>query len=206
MYRPQPNVYLRAGVHDANANAEKAGFNSLFDEGELFTIFEIGFDPQLAPRQPGRPPPGDIHLSVWHQDKREDEALNAWGFALSASQRFGRFLPFLRYGYTDVDSDGFFLRRVGSTEVAPTPLEHMINAGFAIDGIFGQTNDRIGMGVTWSRPVDGDLDDQGTLDVFYRINITPQIAVTPTLQLIIDPVRNDEDQAYVWGIRSRFAF
>jgi porin len=62
------------------------------------------------------------------------------------------------------------------------------------------------MGVTWSRPVDGDLDDQGTLDVFYRINITPQIAVTPTLQLIIDPVRNDEDQAYVWGIRSRFAF
>ncbi|UCG71545.1 MAG: carbohydrate porin [Chromatiales bacterium] len=207
MYRPQPNVYLRAGFHDANADAEKAGFNSLFDEGELFKIFEIGFDPQLAPRQPGRPPPGDIHLSVWHQDEREDENLSAWGIAVSASQRFGRFLPFLRYGYTDIDSDGILFRRSGSTLIAPTPLEHMINAGVAIDNVFGQANDRIGIGLTWARPNDGNLDNQGALDLFYRINITPQIAITPILHLIIDPPKNnDEDTVYVWGIRSRFAF
>ncbi|UCC15149.1 MAG: carbohydrate porin [Gammaproteobacteria bacterium] len=207
MYRPRPNVYLRAGFHDANADAEKSGLNSLFDEGELFKIFEIGFDPELMPRQPGRPPFGDVHLSVWHQDEREDENLSAWGFVLSGSQQFGRFLPYLRYGYTDVDDDGVLFRRVGSTLVEPTPIEHMINGGVAIDNVFGQNRDRIGIGATWSRPIDSDLDDQGALDLFYRIQVTPRIAVSPTLHVIFDPVRNpEEDRVYVWGIRSRFSF
>ena len=56
MYRPQPDSYLRLGVHDANADAESSGFSSMFDDGELFTIFEAGFDPGLMERQPGRPP------------------------------------------------------------------------------------------------------------------------------------------------------
>ena len=42
---------------------------------------------------------------------------------------------------------------------------------------------------------------------FYRVQVTPQISVSPTLQLIIDPVRNpDEDEIWVLGFRSRFAF
>lgn len=60
LYRPQPKVYLRLGVHDANADAETSVFNSLFDAGELFTIFEAGFDPGLMERAPGRPPFGDV--------------------------------------------------------------------------------------------------------------------------------------------------
>jgi carbohydrate-selective porin OprB len=54
---------------------------------------------------------------------------------------------------------------------------------------------------------DGDLDDQGALDAFYRVEVTPQIAVSPTLQLIINPVLNpDKDAVWVLGIRSRFTF
>ena len=200
VYRPQPNMYLRAGVHNANADAEKWGFDSLFDEGELFKILEVGFDPELAPRQAGRPPPGDIHISLWQQDKRDDDRVaSAWGVILSASQRFGRFLPFLRYGYADNDSSR-------NTSDA-TPIEHMINGGFALDNVFGQNNDRIGVGLTWSRPVDGKLDDQGAMDVFYRVQVTPRIAISPTLHLIVDPVRNpDEDSLVVWGLRTRFNF
>ena len=96
---------------------------------------------------------------------------------------------------------------MGSTLTEPTPIEHMVNAGFAIDNVFGQSRDRIGIGATWARPIDGDLDDQGALDLFYRIQVTPRIAVSPTLHVIFDPVRNpDEDRVYVWGIRSRFSF
>jgi porin len=200
MYRPQPNVYLRLGVHDANADAEEWGFDSLFDEGQLFKIFEVGFDPGLMERLPGRPPFGDVHISLWQQDQRDDDRVaEAWGFTVSGSQRFGRFLPFLRYGYADSDS---------SRDTSdPTPIEHMINGGLAIDNIFGQRNDRIGIGLTWSRPLDNALDDQGALDLYYRIQVTPQIALSPTLHLVIDPVRNpNEDEIAVLGLRTRFVF
>jgi len=114
---------------------------------------------------------------------------------VSGSQRFGRFLPFLRYGYSDSGSRG------------PAPIEQMVNAGVAIDDIFGQSNDRVGIGLTWSRPSDGSPDDQGALDAYYRVQVTPQIAVSPTLQLIIDPVRNpDGNEVWILGIRTRFAF
>ena len=195
MYRPRPNIYLRLGVHDANADTERSGFHSI-DEKEFFTIFEVGFDPGLMERQEGRPAFGDVHLSLWHMDEHDDDNVDdGWGFVVSGSQRFGRFLPFLRYGYSDSGSGG------------PAIIEHVVNAGVAIDNIFGQSNDRIGIGLTWSRPAASALDDQGALDAFYRVQVTPRIAVTPMLQLIIDPVRNpDEDAVWVLGVRSRFAF
>ena len=77
----------------------------------------------------------------------------------------------------------------------------------AVDGLFGKQDDRLGIGATWSRPIDDALDDQGALDVYYRFQLSPRIAITPTVHLIFDPVRNtDEDRVLVWGIRSRFAF
>jgi carbohydrate-selective porin OprB len=196
MYRPQPNVYVRAGVHDANADVEKAGFDSLFDEGELFKILEVGFDPGFMEAQPGGPPPGDVHLSVWQQDQRDDDNVDdGWGYIVSGSQRFGRYLPFLRYGYSDSGSGG------------PAVLEHMVNGGVAMDGIFGQNNDRIGVGFTWAEPATGGLDDQWAVDGFYRIQVTPEFTIGPTLQVVIDPARNpDEDVLFVGGIRSRIAF
>jgi porin len=194
VYRPQPNILLRLGAHDANADVQESGFDTY--DGELFTIFEVGFDTGLMPREPGRPPHGHVHFSLWHQDERDDAGIdNGWGIGVSAVQRFGRFSPFLRYGYADVNADG------------PTSSKHMANAGLAIDGIFGQNKDRIGVGYTWTEPADGSLDNQGEIDAYYRIQVTPQIEVGPTFQVIFDPVRNpDEDTVSVWGIRTRIAF
>ncbi len=191
VYRPQPNVMLRLGAHDANADVEKSGFDTFDDE--FFTIFEVGFDPGLMPRKPGHPPHGHIHVSLWHQDEREDAGIDdAWGIAVSALQRFGRFTPFVRYGYADVNTGG------------PTPVKHMANAGLVVDGIFGQDKDRIGVGYTWSDPADRALDEQSTIDAYYRVQMTPEIAISPVVQVIFDPVRNpDKDTVLVCGIRAR---
>ena len=65
---------------------------------------------------------------------------------------------------------------------------------------------RFGVGLTWSDPSDSSLDNQGTLDAYCRIQLTEEIAISPTLQFIIDPVRNpDEDEIFVLGIRTRIA-
>jgi len=193
VYRPQPNVMLRLGAHDANADVEKNGFNTY--DGEIFSIFEVGFDTGLMPRTPGRPPHGHVHVSLWQQDEREDAGIeDGWGIATSAVQRFGRFSPFVRYGYAGGGADG------------PTPVKHMVNVGLVIDDIFGQSKDRIGIGYSWSDPADQALDQQDMIDAYYRVQVTPEISVGPTLQVIFDPVRNpDEDTIFVWGIRTRIA-
>ncbi len=190
-YRPQPNLLFRLGAHDANADVEESGFDTY--DGELFTIFEVGFDTGLLPRQRGGPPQGHIHLSAWHQDERDDAGIDdGWGIGISALQRFGRFRPFVRYGYADVTARG------------PTPAEHMVNVGVVVDGIFGQTNDAVGLGYTWSDPADQALDNQGAIDAFYRVQLTPEISISPVLQVVFDPVRNpDQDTVFVWGIRAR---
>ena len=118
---------------------------------------------------------------------------------VSGYQKFGRYLPFARYGYADSDEEPGLGDAV--------PIEHMVNVGMAIDALFGKANDRLGIGATWSRPIDDSLDDQGVLDLYYRFQVSPRLAITPTAHLIFDPIRNsDEDQVLVWGIRSRFAF
>jgi porin len=194
IYRPHPRFMLRLGAHDANADTERFGFNT-YEKGELFKIFEVGYDTGLIPREPGRAPHGHIHVSTWHQNQREDAGIDSgWGIAGSALQRFGRFTPWVRYGYANHSDDG------------PTPVKHMANVGLVINEIFGQSYDRIGIGYTWSDPANHELDNQKQIDAYYRVQVTPEIQVGPTYQLIFDPVRNpDEDTVYVWGIRARFA-
>jgi len=109
-------------------------------------------------------------------------------------QRFGRFIPFVRYGYADVNARG------------PTPAKHMASVGLVIDNIFGQDTDRIGFGYTWADPADRALHKQSEIDAHYRGQLTPEIQIAPTLSVIFDPVRNpDEDRISVWGFRTRIA-
>ena len=194
MYRPHPKFMLRLGAHDANADTERFGLNT-YEKGELFKIFEVGYDTGLIPREPGRAPHGHIHVSTWHQNQREEAGITSgWGIAGSALQRFGRFTPWVRYGYANHSDDG------------PTPVKHMANVGLVINEIFGQGYDRIGIGYTWSDPANHELDDQSEIDAYYRVQVTPEIQFGPTFQVIFDPVRNpEEDTVYVWGIRARFA-
>jgi porin len=194
VYRPRSNILLRLGAHDANADVEKSGFKTF--DGEFFKILEVGIDTGLLPRIPGGPPQGHVHVSLWHQDEREDAKIDdGWGIGFSAVQRFGRFSPFVRYGYADVSKKG------------PTPVKHTVNVGLVIDGIFGQTNDRIGVGYTWSDPADRSLNNQGAIDAYYRVQLTPEIQIGPTFEIIFNPVRNpDRNTIFVGGFRTRIEF
>jgi len=80
----------------------------------------------------------------------------------------------------------------------------MANAGLVIDGIFGQADDRIGVGYTGSDPADRTLDEQNMINACYRVQLTPEIEIGPTLEVVFDPVRNpDDDTIYVWEFLTR---
>jgi hypothetical protein len=62
VYRPRPDIMLRLGAHDANADVQESGFDT-YEKGELFKIVEVGYDTGLMPRlDPARPPFGHIHV------------------------------------------------------------------------------------------------------------------------------------------------
>jgi carbohydrate-selective porin OprB len=193
-YRPMPRLMLRLGVHDANADVEKSGIDTW--DGETFKIIEAHWDTGLAPRTPGKPPAGVIAVRLWQQDERDDAGIDdGWGISTTVNQKLGRYTPFVRLGYANVDADG------------PTPAELVASTGIAIDGIFGQANDRIGIAYTWSDPADALLDHENMIDAYYRVQLTPTIEFGPTLEYILKPVRDpEEDSTFILGARARIAF
>jgi porin len=52
-----------------------------------------------------------------------------------------------------------------------------------------------------------DLDDQYALEAYYRLQVSRELSITPSVQLLIDPALNpDEDSLWVYGLRARLAF
>ena len=67
--------------------------------------------------------------------------------------------------------------------------------------------DSIGVGVGWGSPTDKSLRDQVTSEVFYRIEVTQQLAITPDLQITYKPSFNlVKDWVLIAGIRFRVVF
>ncbi|MBT8407086.1 MAG: carbohydrate porin, partial [Deltaproteobacteria bacterium] len=68
----------------------------------------------------------------------------------------------------------------------------------------------LGFGANWGEPNDAlfgsDLDDQRTIEVYYRLQVTKEIAITPDVQLLINPALNpEEDTIWVFGLRARLS-
>jgi len=193
--RPRREIYLRAGIDDANGQPERSGFQTTFGEREYFTVVEAGWDPGFLDREPGSSY-ADYHVTVWHADEREKAGIpEGWGVTLSAFQRIGRWQPFLRYSYSEGDMGG------------PSPVEHLVTTGFAVDDILGRTADRVGIGLAWGRPSDALLRDQFTSEFYYRIQLTREFALTQSAQVIVNPAENpDVDTILVGGLRGRVQF
>lgn len=67
----------------------------------------------------------------------------------------------------------------------------------------------IALGLNWGKPNQVSFegaDDQYTMELFWRYQLTKEVAVTPSVQYIKDPALNPEkDSLWVFGLRLRFA-
>ncbi len=76
-------------------------------------------------------------------------------------------------------------------------------------GYFGklQDRDRFGLGTSWGSPRDKSLRDQFTSEVFYRIQLTRNLTISPDLQSIYQPSFTRAKQwIFLPGIRARIIF
>jgi len=186
------SFYAVGGIADANGDPGEPGlvFDSFFSKAEYFTHIEAGwiasFDRRFS---------DNIHLTAWHADEREDAGVpDGWGVAFS----FGRLIadtwePFVRAGYAE-DGGALWDRSVS------------VGLGYHAHKKGGV----LGFGLNWSRPnedtLGSGLDDQYTAEAYYRFQVLKVLAVTPDVQLLINPAFNqDEDTIAVFGIRARIS-
>ena len=85
----------------------------------------------------------------------------------------------------------------------------VIPAGFAYQTVSG--GNQLGLAYNWGEPNESTwgpgLEDQHTLEAFYRIQLWKEFAVTPNVQYIKNPALNpDDDKLWAFGLRARFAF
>ena len=179
-------LYVQGGFGDANGQPTTAGFNTFFDDAEYFSYLEFG-----ATSSQDRIYLDNIHATLWHTDARQTAGTpEGWGLAFTA-QKFicDKWLPFFRFGYAD--GDAALMQTTFSTGL----------------GLQRENRDVFGVGVSWGSPADGNLRDQFTSEAFYRFQLTQFLAVTPDVQLIVDPALNPNvDVLAFFGIRLRAAF
>ena len=70
--------------------------------------------------------------------------------------------------------------------------------------------DLLGVGLNWGEPNESTLvpglDDQYTVEVFYRVQFTERFAITPDVEYLKNPALNpDADSIWVFGLRVRLA-
>ncbi len=71
---------------------------------------------------------------------------------------------------------------------------------------FKKNRDVLAFALGWGKPTDNALRDQYTAEIFYRFQIAQNLALTPSLQFVIDPALNPaEDEIIYFGLRLRFS-
>jgi porin len=183
-------VYLQAGIADANSDptAPFEGFESVVDDSDFFKWIEIGFTPGQDNIYFD-----NIHVTFWHVDERANGTPDGWGINASWQQWINdKWLPFVRGGYT---------------EESGSLLEKSVTAGVGYQPV--PMRGVIGLGFNWGKPNQTSFagaNDQYTTELFWRYQLTRELAITPSVQLLIDPALNpSEDQIWVFGLRARLA-
>ena len=183
-------IYIQAGISDADSDpsAPFEGFDNVFQESNFFKWVEIGFTPKQD-----KVYFDNIHLTFWHIDERANGTPDGWGLNASWQQWINdKWLPFIRGGYTE--DSGSLLERSITVGVGyqPVPMRGVIGLGF-----------------NWGKPNQVSFegaDDQYTTELFWRYQLTKELAVTPSIQYINNPALNeDEDSLWVYGLRARVA-
>jgi porin len=183
-------VYIQAGISDANSDPTEPfeGFENIADESDFFKWIEIGYTPGQEKIYFD-----NIHLTFWHIDERANGTPDGWGLNASWQKWVDdKWLPFVRGGYTE-DSGSL--------------LENSVTVGLGYQPV--PMRGVLGVGFNWGKPNQTSFegaDDQYTTELFWRYQLTKELAVTPSIQYINSPALNeDEDNLWTFGLRVRLA-
>ncbi len=124
-------------------------------------------------------------------DEREDAGIpSGHGFAVGANKTWNEtWMLFGRAGWSD-----------GAAPIYESTAT--IGAGRLIR----QWSDVFGIALNWGSPQDGSLKDQWTTEVFYRLQLSQNLQLTPSIQYLKDPALNPEHSSlWIASLRLRLS-
>ena len=173
---------IAGSISDANGSIKEVDF---FEDGsEFFKFVELSWSPTQAQRFTH-----NLHLTYWHVDERETAGVpqgDGISFGANWTTDNEKWMTFFRAGW----SDG---------------LAPLFNKNLTLGFIRRfHRRDLLGLGVNWGEPSVDTLRDQYTAELFYRFQFAQNLAFTPSVQLLVDPALNlNEDEIWVAGLRMR---
>jgi porin len=188
------HYYVLAGLADTNGDPgdTSGSFDTFFDDREYFKHIEFG---RVGSREAEFT--DNFHIFAWQADERiAAQVPKGWGATISFSKQVTKhWMPFARVGYSD-GGGGVF-------------LEQSLSAG--VGYFLSARSDLLAFGAAWGRPSEmtygPGLDDQYTLEMFYRLQIFQHWTVNGDLQLLIDPALDPtRDKVWVFGLSARINF
>jgi carbohydrate-selective porin OprB len=198
-------LYVVGSVTDINGPAPGTGdydWSGIFETGEVLAALEIGHNWKR-----GKDDFDHAHLNLWYatEASRKNHATDeGWGFKLNGSKQIQKWVGFASYAYNTALGGGFgFTNSRQAVDVGIAYLDPLKITGEAT------------VAISWGEPLD-DPDpirgvksnrNQWGVEPYWRILLTPDLWLTPGVQLIWDPTFNpQEDFIAIYQIKARLFF
>lgn len=205
--------YVMSGIADAQADSRETGFRTTFhNQDYFFYIFETGLTPQLD--SANGPLQGAYRAGLWYdpQPKTSADGTKSYrddvGFYLSCDQMLAKENDDLQ------DSQGlgaFF--RYGYANSKRNDIANFWSIGFQYQGLLEGRDDDV-LGVGFAQGIFSDKasatytdDYENVLELYYSAQVTPWLAVSPSIQYIANPGGDKTtSDAVVLGVRVQVSF
>lgn len=201
---------LKSAVYDGSESPGQFGFKTAFDGDDgTFVIVEPSIEHNIKNM------PGKYMFGYWHHTGDMDEiTLNInprnfnshYGFYAGFSQMI------FKENKEEDDSQGLtFHGQFGYTPGDRSEISHFYSSGLSYQGLIPhRKEDFIGIGfatadLTKNLKITENKTVETALEVFYRIQLTPFLAIQPDLQFIFNPY-GIEKNALAIGVRTIINF
>ena len=95
--------------------------------------------------------------------------------------------------------------RLGFSKSSAPIYNESVTLGFIRKFLY--RSDLVSLAANHGSPPDDSLSDQTSIEAFWRFQFSENFAITPSVQLILDPALNPvDDEVWVWGARMRLTF
>jgi len=209
LYNPVDWWYIAAGIADAQADFRETGFRTTFHkEDYFFAIAETGFLVSLDSAN-GKLP-GAYRLGMWYDPQPKTNSDDEFDEEKLYRDDTGYYLSFDQMLYRENAEDeqglGTFFR-YGYAPSKTNALTNFVSAGFQYQGLFvGRDNDVLGVGFANGCFSDGSKetyieDAERVCEVYYNIQVTDNVSVTPSIQYVTHPGGVSTPDATILAVR-----
>lgn len=219
---PTDWLYTTFVVLDHDSRPRTPGFDDAFCDRAYFrALWEWGVKPNYVAGL--KCYPGSYRIGTWFVPGERPVYFNSWGGLRAPKTSWsdtGFYLGIDQLVYReretpgDMQGLGLFCR-YGYAHGQVNFLEHFWSAGASYKGLLPtRDKDTLAFGVAqgivsgdYRRQIDGTADRETAYELYYAIQATPWLVVTPDMQFINQPGGNqDSRDAWVFGIRLRVNF